>query len=155
MVGAGFYIWSSTANLITMVPYINYLKCPQCCTALAGHNYMLAEMCIRFFFTSWHHYFELSCCLTLLCMCLPCSYDSLVPVSDLGGVSPQVAPPTPKQWWVSSRWLTDSDQFNEWMTEEDYELIVVVRTHPLYSMSCLSTPSAPTCSHFFCQSVLL
>ena len=55
------------------------------------------------------------------------SYDSMIPSSDLGGVTPEPTPPPPKQWWVSSRWLTDSDQFNEWMTEEDYELIVVVR----------------------------
>jgi hypothetical protein len=55
------------------------------------------------------------------------SYDSMIPASDLGGVTPEPTPPSPKQWWVSSRWLTDSDQFNEWMTEEDYELIIVVR----------------------------
>ena len=54
------------------------------------------------------------------------SYDSMIPASDLGGVTPEPTPPIPKQWWVSSRWLTDSDQFNEWMTEEDYELIIVV-----------------------------
>ena len=52
----------------------------------------------------------------------------MIPASDLGGVTPEPTPPPPKQWWVSSRWLTDSDQFNEWMTEEDYELIIVVRT---------------------------
>ena len=55
------------------------------------------------------------------------SYDSVVPLSDVVGVTPEPAPPLPKQWWVSSRWLTDSDQFNEWMCEEDYELTIVVR----------------------------
>ena len=63
----------------------------------------------------------------------------MMPASDLGGVTPEQTPPAPKQWWVSSRWLTDSDQFNEWMTEEDYELIIVVRRRitlkPLASLS--------------------
>ena len=59
----------------------------------------------------------------------------MIPASDLGGVTPEPTPPPPKQWWVSSRWLTDSDQFNEWMTEEDYELIIVVRTILLPSCS--------------------
>ena len=60
------------------------------------------------------------------------SYDSMIPASDLGGITPEATPPPPKQWWVSSRWLTDSDQFNEWMTEEDYELIIVVRNDNKY-----------------------
>ena len=54
------------------------------------------------------------------------SYDSVVPLSDVGGVSPEAAPARLKQWWVSSRWLTDSGRFNEWMCEEDYELTIVV-----------------------------
>ena len=56
----------------------------------------------------------------------------MIPASDLGGVTPEATPPPPKQWWVSSCWLTDSDQFNEWMTEEDYELIIVVRNDNKY-----------------------
>ena len=56
----------------------------------------------------------------------PFSYDSVVPLSDLGGVVPEAPPTPPKQWLVSSRWLVDSDHFNEWMTEEDYQLIIVV-----------------------------
>ena len=43
----------------------------------------------------------------------------------MGGASPEATPPAPKQWWVSSRWLVDSDGFNEWQNEEDYELILV------------------------------
>lgn len=57
------------------------------------------------------------------------SYDTVIPLSEVSGASPEPTPPTPKQWWVSSRWLTDSDQFNEWMNEEDYELIIVVGCH--------------------------
>ena len=56
----------------------------------------------------------------------PPSYDSVVPLSDLGGLVPEAPPTAPKQWLVSSRWLVDSDHFNEWMTEEDYQLIIVV-----------------------------
>lgn len=59
-------------------------------------------------------------------VCVLCSYDSLVPLSDLGGLMPEPSPVVPKQWLVSSRWLTDTDHFNEWMTEEDYQLIIVV-----------------------------
>lgn len=57
-----------------------------------------------------------------------CSYDSVVPTSELGGLLPESAPPIPKQWLVSSRWLVDTDHFNEWMNEEDYQLIIVVTT---------------------------
>lgn len=56
----------------------------------------------------------------------PDSYDSVVSLSEVGGVTPETPPPKPKQWWVSARWLMDMDKFNEWMNEEDYELIVVV-----------------------------
>ncbi len=61
-----------------------------------------------------------------MCVCVYVSYDSLVPVTELGGLMPEPAPPTPRQWLVSSRWLTDTDNFNEWMNEEDYQLVVVV-----------------------------
>lgn len=55
-----------------------------------------------------------------------CSYDSLVPLTELSGVGPESIPILPKQCLVSSRWLTDTDNFNEWMNEEDYQLIIVV-----------------------------
>lgn len=38
----------------------------------------------------------------------------------------ETAPVIPKQCLVSSRWLVDTDHFNEWMNEEDYQLIIVV-----------------------------
>ncbi len=50
----------------------------------------------------------------------------MVSLGELGGVAPETPPPRPKQWWVSARWLMDMDKFNEWMNEEDYELVVVV-----------------------------
>ncbi|CAI8054691.1 SWI/SNF complex subunit SMARCC2 [Geodia barretti] len=55
----------------------------------------------------------------------PDSYDNVIPSSELGGVSVETPPTKQKQWWVSSRWLTDSDLYNEWMNEEDYELLLV------------------------------
>lgn len=61
-----------------------------------------------------------------MCTWCICSYDSVVPLTELGGVVPETPPAPPKQWLVSSRWLTDSDHFNEWMNEEDYQLIIVV-----------------------------
>lgn len=57
----------------------------------------------------------------------PDSYDSVVPIGEVGGAIPEPTPPSPSQWWVSSRWLEDTDTFNEWMDEEDYELTAVVR----------------------------
>lgn len=55
------------------------------------------------------------------------SYDSLVLLSDIGlNTLPDSGdPPVPKQWCVSHHWLEDSDRFNEWMNEEDYEMIMV------------------------------
>lgn len=67
--------------------------------------------------------------LVCLPMCMSvciCSYDSVVAMTDLGGVEPEPSPALPKQCLVSSRWLTDTDNFNEWMNEEDYQLIIVV-----------------------------
>lgn len=58
-----------------------------------------------------------------------CSYDSLVALTEMGGVTPESPPVVPKQWLVSSRWLTDTDNFNEWMNEEDYQLIIVVSSY--------------------------
>lgn len=51
----------------------------------------------------------------------------MVPIGEVGGAIPEPTPPSPSQWWVSSRWLEDTDTFNEWMDEEDYELTAVVR----------------------------
>lgn len=50
----------------------------------------------------------------------------MVPASEVGGLVPESPPGIPKQCLVSSRWLTDTDHFNEWMNEEDYQLIIVV-----------------------------
>ena len=57
----------------------------------------------------------------------PDSYDSVVQLGDLGLASvPEVTPNSyPRQWKVGQRWLLDTDTFNEWMNEEDYELIQV------------------------------
>ena len=43
----------------------------------------------------------------------------------MGVVSLEATPTRPKQWWVSASWLQDTDRFNEWMNEEDYELVAV------------------------------
>ena len=51
------------------------------------------------------------------------SYDTIVPIADVVMATPEAAPPSPKQWLVSAQWLSDTDHFNEWMNEEDYELI--------------------------------
>lgn len=58
----------------------------------------------------------------------PDSYDSVVQLGDLGLASPPDVTPSssPRQWRVGQRWLLDTDTFNEWMNEEDYELIQVV-----------------------------
>ncbi|KAL5508808.1 hypothetical protein EMCRGX_G004058 [Ephydatia muelleri] len=53
----------------------------------------------------------------------PDSYNSVVPTQELGSLLPEPAPSPSKPWRVSSRWLTDMDAFNEWMNEEDYEMV--------------------------------
>ncbi|KAM9307882.1 SWI/SNF complex subunit SMARCC1 [Gastrophryne carolinensis] len=51
----------------------------------------------------------------------PDSYDSWVPVTDLDAEVED--PPIPeKPWKVHAKWLLDTDMFNEWMNEEDYEI---------------------------------
>ena len=67
---------------------------------------------------------------TFEALCFSGSYDNVIPSSELGGVSVETPPTKQKQWWVSSRWLTDSDLYNEWMNEEDYELLLWVRPPP-------------------------
>lgn len=51
----------------------------------------------------------------------------MVSGSEVGGLTPSPAPPTSRPWRVSSRWLDDSDAFNEWANEEDYEMLDLVR----------------------------
>lgn len=53
----------------------------------------------------------------------PDSYDTYVNVEGaLEGLPSEIVPPHVGLWRVSSTWLLDSDQYNEWMTEEDYEV---------------------------------
>ena len=52
-----------------------------------------------------------------------------MPATELNGIVPESPPVIAKQCLVSSRWLTDTDHFNEWMNEEDYQLIIVVSAY--------------------------
>ncbi|KAG8443449.1 hypothetical protein GDO86_012014 [Hymenochirus boettgeri] len=51
----------------------------------------------------------------------PDSYDTWVPASDLEA-EVEDAPIPEKPWKVHAKWLLDTDLFNEWMNEEDYEV---------------------------------
>ncbi|KAM4705343.1 SWI/SNF complex subunit SMARCC1 [Rhinophrynus dorsalis] len=51
----------------------------------------------------------------------PDSYDTWVPATDLEA-EVEDAPIAEKPWKVHAKWLLDTDLFNEWMNEEDYEL---------------------------------
>ncbi|KAF5908104.1 SWI/SNF complex subunit SMARCC1-like, partial [Clarias magur] len=51
----------------------------------------------------------------------PDSYDAWVSVSD-ADVDVEEAPPSERPWKVHAKWLLDTDVFNEWMNEEDYEV---------------------------------
>lgn len=77
----------------------------------------------------------------------PDSYDSTLSLNEVGGVSPETPPPKPKQWLVSSRWLTDTDTFNEWACEEDYEVIAMdgrlQRTAPYLGLTRRKAVKAP------------
>ncbi|ROL45892.1 SWI/SNF complex subunit SMARCC1 [Anabarilius grahami] len=53
-------------------------------------------------------------------MC-PDSYDSLISANDIDGEVEE--PPNPDRCWkVHARWILDTDTYNEWMNEEDYEI---------------------------------
>uniref|UniRef100_A0A673KSS5 SWI/SNF complex subunit SMARCC1-like n=1 Tax=Sinocyclocheilus rhinocerous TaxID=307959 RepID=A0A673KSS5_9TELE len=53
-------------------------------------------------------------------MC-PDSYDSLILASDVDGEVEE--PPNPDRCWkVHTKWVLDTDTYNEWMNEEDYEI---------------------------------
>lgn len=53
----------------------------------------------------------------------PDSYDTWVNIEGaLENLSLDTPSPRSGPWRVSSTWLIDSDQYNEWMSEEDYEV---------------------------------
>ncbi|OZJ06071.1 hypothetical protein BZG36_01066 [Bifiguratus adelaidae] len=51
----------------------------------------------------------------------PDSYDQWLPQSEQFIADPEDPPEHTGAWHVSLRWLKDSQKFNEWMNEEDYE----------------------------------
>jgi len=51
----------------------------------------------------------------------PDSYDTWLSSSDVEGEEPEIDEQTPEKWVVSPRWIIDTDIFNEWMNEIDYE----------------------------------
>ncbi|KAI0565702.1 SWIRM domain containing protein [Gracilaria domingensis] len=51
----------------------------------------------------------------------PDSYDSWIPRGDVDG-DPEQAEDHSGPWHVQRRWLEDTDLFNEWMNEADYEI---------------------------------
>lgn len=53
---------------------------------------------------------------------LPDSYNEWIPVGSAPGeVDPDEPPPNSRPWQVYERWLVDSEKYNEWMNEGDYE----------------------------------
>uniref|UniRef100_A0A182T6W7 SWI/SNF complex subunit SMARCC2 n=1 Tax=Anopheles maculatus TaxID=74869 RepID=A0A182T6W7_9DIPT len=63
----------------------------------------------------------------------PESYDTWVPNSfDLPDNVPESPPSPAERWRVSASWVIDLDEYNEWMSEEDYEVDEVGRkkVHP-------------------------
>lgn len=54
---------------------------------------------------------------------LPESYASWVPNNfDMPDNVPECPPSPAERWRVSAQWVRDLDQYNEWMSEEDYEV---------------------------------
>uniref|UniRef100_A0A6Q2YUR9 SWI/SNF related, matrix associated, actin dependent regulator of chromatin, subfamily c, member 1a n=1 Tax=Esox lucius TaxID=8010 RepID=A0A6Q2YUR9_ESOLU len=51
----------------------------------------------------------------------PDSYDTWVSTSDVDG-EVEDPPTSEKPWKVHAKWVLDTDAFNEWMNEEDYEV---------------------------------
>jgi len=53
---------------------------------------------------------------------LPDSYNEWIPaVSAPSDVDPDQSPPLSRPWHVYERWILDSEKYNEWMNEGDYE----------------------------------
>jgi hypothetical protein len=53
---------------------------------------------------------------------LPDSYDEWIPaLSAPGDPEPDLKPPGGRPWRVYFRWVVDSEKYNEWMNEVDYE----------------------------------
>uniref|UniRef100_A0A8C1EZG6 SWI/SNF related BAF chromatin remodeling complex subunit C1a n=1 Tax=Cyprinus carpio carpio TaxID=630221 RepID=A0A8C1EZG6_CYPCA len=51
----------------------------------------------------------------------PDSYDTWISTSDVDG-DVEDPPSSEKPWRVHAKWVFDTDAFNEWMNEEDYEV---------------------------------
>ncbi|MEQ2170269.1 SWI/SNF complex subunit smarcc1, partial [Goodea atripinnis] len=51
----------------------------------------------------------------------PDSYDTWVSTGEVDG-DVEDPPSTEKAWKVHAKWVLDTDTFNEWMNEEDYEV---------------------------------
>ncbi|XP_052473942.1 SWI/SNF complex subunit SMARCC1-like isoform X1 [Carassius gibelio] len=51
----------------------------------------------------------------------PDSYDTWISTSDVDG-DVEDPPSSEKPWRVHAKWVIDTDAFNEWMNEEDYEV---------------------------------
>ncbi|XP_039593648.1 SWI/SNF complex subunit SMARCC1 isoform X2 [Polypterus senegalus] len=51
----------------------------------------------------------------------PDSYDTWVPASEVD-CEVEDTPNPERPWKVNSKWVLDTDSFNEWMNEEDYEV---------------------------------
>ncbi|KAF9574576.1 hypothetical protein EC968_006189 [Mortierella alpina] len=51
----------------------------------------------------------------------PDSYDEWLPESSSEFMDPEPVPEHTGAWNISARWIRDSEKYNEWMNEEDYE----------------------------------
>nr|CAH7717470.1 unnamed protein product [Callosobruchus chinensis] len=76
----------------------------------------------------------------------PNSFDTWVNLESVGldGLSMESESPKSGPWRVSCTWVYDTDQYNEWMSEEDYEVDEsgVKKVHPrLMSVEDLMNPS--------------
>ena len=112
-------------HLITTIPHhYPHLITTHTSSLPSPHHYPHLITTLTSSLPSPHHYPHLITTLTL--PILPTfSYNSVVPTQELGSLLPEPAPSPSKPWRVSSRWLTDMDAFNEWMNEEDYEMVPV------------------------------
>ncbi|XP_060537166.1 SWI/SNF complex subunit SMARCC2 isoform X2 [Cylas formicarius] len=76
----------------------------------------------------------------------PDSFDTWVNLESVGldGMSVDASSPHSSPWRVTHSWIFDTDQYNEWMSEEDYEVDEAGRKkiHPrLMSVEDLMNPS--------------
>ena len=102
----------------------------------------------KFAFVHWWYY--------------PDSYDTWINYSEIKGSSGESLAPHTGKWIVTSKWITDMDEFNEYMIERDYapasksctKHYVVSNSTGVGKKRTLSTDATSKCNPIFIWSCM-